>query len=78
MRQGAFAGDGMRNSFFMLMVIVSLASCSNYVYDLRGKFDESLAKYTKTVVGVIMMPQAFFLQIQRQRFSRSYSCSKKC
>jgi hypothetical protein len=35
----------MRNSFFALMIMITLAACSNYVYDLQGKFDESLKNY---------------------------------
>jgi hypothetical protein len=35
----------MRNAFFALMAMMTLAACSNYVYDLQGKFDESLKKY---------------------------------
>jgi hypothetical protein len=40
-----FRGDGMRKVFFTLMVLITLAACSNYVYDLHGKFDESFTKY---------------------------------
>lgn len=29
------------------MIIITLTACSNYVYDLRGKFDESLTKYNQ-------------------------------
>ena len=29
------------------MIIISLAACSNYVYDLRGQFDNSLQKYNQ-------------------------------
>jgi len=35
----------MRNSFFALMLMIALAACSNYVFDLRGKFDERLTNY---------------------------------
>jgi hypothetical protein len=37
----------MRKTFFGFMIIITLTACSNYVYDLRGKLDESLTKYNQ-------------------------------
>jgi hypothetical protein len=35
----------MRKLVLLPIIVVFLATCSNYVYDLRGKFDESVKKY---------------------------------
>jgi len=35
----------MKNLFFAFLTLLTFAGCGNYVYDLRGKFDESLTKY---------------------------------
>ncbi len=35
----------MKRLVFVLMALITLVACSNYVYDLRGKFDESLKAY---------------------------------
>ena len=35
----------MKRILFLLIAGIMIAGCSNYVYDLRGKFDESLTQY---------------------------------
>ena len=35
----------MRRYMIIQIILICLAACSNYVYDLRGKFDESVTKY---------------------------------
>ncbi len=35
----------MKKLFYALIALTTLVACSNYVYDLRGKFDDSLRKY---------------------------------